>query len=72
MSMKIQIGELRRIVRTVLAEVNFPGRPTGYGVELFDDEDQERLANAGFPSMLEVDELDEDVLTDESYEDSGG
>lgn len=72
MSMKIQIGELRRIVRAVLAEVNFPGRPTGYGVEPFDDEDQERMANAGFPSMFEVDELDEDVLTDESDEASGG
>jgi hypothetical protein len=72
MNMKIKIGELRRLVRSVLTEVNFPGRPTGYGVEPFDDEDQERLANAGFPTMFEVDDLEEEVLTDETNEDSGG
>lgn len=55
--MKLRIGNLREIIRSVLKEVNFPGRPTGHGVEPFSQRDLEMLANMGFPP---VDPLDDD------------
>ena len=48
--MKITLNELRKIIRSVIREVNFPGRPTGFDTELNSDA-LDALGWGGLPSI---------------------
>ena len=63
--MKLSVGNLRKIIREILAEeTKFPGGAFGGGK--LSPEDEERLAYQGFLGVMETDELSEVSDEDET------